>query len=95
MSQPSSPPSERLEILDAFAELPDTRHTSGKRHQMALCLALFTLAVTASRVIAMSSLSCSSPPNSGCRPTARFADFALSRVFGCLSTVLWGRAPAG
>ena len=39
--------SERIAILEAFAELPDVRKTSGKRHQMALCLALFTLAVTA------------------------------------------------
>ena len=38
---------ERIEILDAFADLPDVRQASGKRHQMALCLALFTLAVTA------------------------------------------------
>lgn len=39
--------SERIEILEAFAELPDVRKASGKRHQMALCLALFTLAVAA------------------------------------------------
>ena len=38
---------ERIEILEAFAELPDVRKASGKRHHMALCLALFTLAVTA------------------------------------------------
>jgi hypothetical protein len=38
---------ERIEILDAFADLPDGRKASGKRHHMALCLALFTLAVTA------------------------------------------------
>jgi hypothetical protein len=38
---------ERIEILDAFAELPDVRQASGKRHHMALCLALFTLAVAA------------------------------------------------
>ncbi len=47
MSLSSPPASERIEILDAFAELPDVRNASGKRHQMALCLALFTLAVTA------------------------------------------------
>jgi len=47
MNQPSPSTSNRIEILEAFAELPDTRHPSGKRHQMALCLALFTLAVTA------------------------------------------------
>jgi len=39
--------SERLEILEAFAEMPDVRNPSGQRHQLALCLALFTLAVTA------------------------------------------------
>ncbi len=48
----AAPPSlearpERIEILEAFADLPDVRKASGKRHQMALCLALFTLAVTA------------------------------------------------
>jgi hypothetical protein len=37
----------RLELLEAFSELPDSRKASGKRHEMALCLALFTLAVTA------------------------------------------------
>ena len=37
----------RIEILEAFADLPDVRNASGKRHHMALCLALFTLAVTA------------------------------------------------
>jgi hypothetical protein len=36
---------ERIEILEAFADLPDVRQASGKRHHMALCLALFTLAV--------------------------------------------------
>lgn len=38
---------ERIEILDAFADLPDVRKASGKRHHITLCLALFTLAVTA------------------------------------------------
>lgn len=47
MSLPAQAPSAQLAILDAFADLPDVRKTSGKRHQMALCLALFTLAVTA------------------------------------------------
>ncbi len=47
MSLPPAPATNRIEILDAFAELPDVRNASGKRHQMALCLALFTLAVTA------------------------------------------------
>jgi DDE_Tnp_1-associated len=36
-----------LSILDAFAELPDTRRTAGQRHTQSLCLALFTLAVAA------------------------------------------------
>ncbi|WP_425217997.1 transposase family protein [Tumidithrix helvetica] len=31
----------------AFADLPDIRRTAGQRHTQALCLALFTLAVTA------------------------------------------------
>lgn len=47
MSLPISPATERIEILEAFAKLPDVRNASGKRHQMTLCLALFTLAVTA------------------------------------------------
>jgi hypothetical protein len=47
MSLPTPPSTERLEILEAFADLPDSRNASGKRHQMTLCLALFTLAVTA------------------------------------------------
>lgn len=34
-------------IVEAFADLPDTRRTAGQRHQQALCLALFTLAVAA------------------------------------------------
>ena len=38
---------ERIEILKAFVDLPDVRRAAGKRHPMALCLALFTLAVTA------------------------------------------------
>ena len=41
------PAVERIEILEAFADLPDVRKASGKRHHLALCLALFTLAVTA------------------------------------------------
>jgi hypothetical protein len=36
-----------LSILDAFADLPDNRRTSGRRHSQSLCLALFTLAVVA------------------------------------------------
>lgn len=39
--------SQRIEILEAFADLPDRRQASGKRHHIALCLALFTLAVAA------------------------------------------------
>ena len=38
---------EQIEILAAFADLPDRRRAGGKRHQIALCLALFTLAITA------------------------------------------------
>ena len=38
---------ERIEILEAFAELSDPRRAAGKRHQVPLCLALFTLAVVA------------------------------------------------
>ena len=38
---------EGIEILKAFADLPEVRKASGKRHHMALCLALFTLGVTA------------------------------------------------
>ncbi|TVQ12597.1 MAG: ISAs1 family transposase [Leptolyngbya sp. DLM2.Bin27] len=41
------PTVERIEILEAFVDLPDVRRAAGKRHHMALCLALFTLAVTA------------------------------------------------
>lgn len=38
---------ERIEILETFSDIPDVRKTSGKRHQIALCLALFTLAIAA------------------------------------------------
>lgn len=31
---------ERIEILEAFVDLPDVRQSSGKRHQMALCALL-------------------------------------------------------
>ena len=37
----------QLEILSVFSEIPDTRHSLGKRHHIALCLALFTLAIAA------------------------------------------------
>lgn len=47
MSLPVQPATECLAILDAFADLPDVRQASGKRHQMTLCLALFTLAIAA------------------------------------------------
>jgi len=36
-----------LAIVEAFADLPDSRRTAGQRHDQALCLALFTLAVAA------------------------------------------------
>ncbi len=34
-------------ILEAFAELSDSRRASGRRHSLPLCLALFTMAVAA------------------------------------------------
>ena len=34
-------------ILEAEAELPNPRRRSGQRHNLPLCLALFTLAVAA------------------------------------------------
>lgn len=37
----------QLAIVEAFNSLPDQRQSSGKRHDQALCLALFTLAVAA------------------------------------------------
>jgi hypothetical protein len=37
----------QLAIVEAFADLADTRRTAGQRHTQALCLALFTLAVAA------------------------------------------------
>jgi hypothetical protein len=36
-----------IAILEAFTDLPDPRRTAGQRHQKALCLALFTLAIVA------------------------------------------------
>ena len=36
-----------LAIVKAFKDLPDSRRTAGQRHHQSLCLALFTLAVTA------------------------------------------------
>ncbi len=38
---------EPLEIIAAFSEIADSRNNSGKRHHIALCLALFTLAIAA------------------------------------------------
>ena len=37
----------QLAIVEAFSELEDSRRKAGKRHQKALCLSLFTLAVVA------------------------------------------------
>lgn len=39
MSQPA--------IIEAFAEVEDRRRKAGQRHTLPLCLALFTLAITA------------------------------------------------
>jgi hypothetical protein len=36
-----------LAIVEAFRDLPDFRRTAGLRHDQALCLALFTLAISA------------------------------------------------
>jgi hypothetical protein len=36
-----------LAIVEAFRDLPDLRRTAGLRHEQALCLALFTLAISA------------------------------------------------
>lgn len=37
----------QLAILDAFAELQDPRRRAGQRHNLVLCLALFTQAIVA------------------------------------------------
>lgn len=37
----------QLAILEAFTELQDPRRRAGQRHNLALCLALFTLAIAA------------------------------------------------
>ena len=37
----------QVAILEAFADMPDPRRGQGKRHAVALCLAIFTLAVVA------------------------------------------------
>jgi hypothetical protein len=36
-----------LAIVEAFLNLPDARRGEGKRHDQALCLALFTLSICA------------------------------------------------
>jgi hypothetical protein len=36
-----------LAIVEAFRDLPDARRGAGRRHDQALCLALFTLAISA------------------------------------------------
>jgi hypothetical protein len=36
-----------LAIVEAFRGLPDNRRGVGRRHHQALCLALFTLAISA------------------------------------------------
>jgi DDE_Tnp_1-associated len=36
-----------LAIVEAFRDLPDIRRSAGRRHEHALCLALFTLAISA------------------------------------------------
>jgi len=41
---------ETIAIVEAFKELPDGRRAEGKRHEQALCLALFTLAVSAGKL---------------------------------------------
>ena len=42
-TQPNVPQTDdRIEILEVFAELSDSRRAAGKRHQVSLCLALFT-----------------------------------------------------
>lgn len=37
----------QIALVDAFSDLLDTRCSSGKRHQQALCLSIFTMAVVA------------------------------------------------
>jgi len=43
----SFPEMSPLAIIDAFQDLPDRRRGAGRRHSQALCLSLFTLAVSA------------------------------------------------
>ena len=47
LSAEQSHPEQRIEILEVFAGIPDKRQAKGKRHQVTLCLALFTLAIVA------------------------------------------------
>ena len=74
----------QLAIVEAFADLPDTRRTAGQRHSQALCLGLFTLAVVAGNrgFLAIGDwlkayheelVAIFSPPKDACHPTARFA----------------------
>lgn len=37
----------QIAILEAFTDLPDARREQGRRHSVALCVAIFTLAVAA------------------------------------------------
>lgn len=46
-AEQSAPATKPIEILAAFSEVADSRHSLGKRHDIALCLALFTLAIAA------------------------------------------------
>jgi len=41
----------RIAIVEAFKELPDGRRAEGKRHEQTLCLAIFTLAVSAGSIL--------------------------------------------
>ncbi len=43
----TSTPVSQIAILSAFAELEDPRRRAGQRHNLPLCLALFTLAIAA------------------------------------------------
>ena len=46
-SEHSSTPVSQIAIIEAFAGLEDPRRRAGQRHTLALCLALFTLAIAA------------------------------------------------
>lgn len=45
MSLATSPTIDRIEIIESFTKIPDVCHAIGKRHKMALSLALLTLAI--------------------------------------------------